>query len=95
MPPPRRLPILQAWPRKETLSAHSPWPPPSPPRLPCLYSQKFYGDYYHPNNARFWLYGDDPGGYPAPPLLGAGLPAFTAGQRRLEACFMRWLGLAW
>ena len=23
--------------------------------------QKFYGDYYHPSNARFWFYGDDPG----------------------------------
>ncbi|PSC73335.1 presequence protease chloroplastic mitochondrial-like [Micractinium conductrix] len=22
--------------------------------------QKFYGDYYHPSNARFWFYGDDP-----------------------------------
>lgn len=25
-------------------------------------SQKFYRDYYHPSNARFWFYGDDAGG---------------------------------
>ena len=22
---------------------------------------QFYGDYYHPSNARFWFYGDDDG----------------------------------
>jgi len=33
--------------------------------LPCrisALSQKFYRDYYHPSNARFWFYGDDAGG---------------------------------
>lgn len=33
------------------------------PALLCLPSpQKFYRDYYHPSNARFWFHGDDPGG---------------------------------
>ncbi len=30
--------------------------------MASLYLQKFYADYYHPSNARFWFYGDDPGG---------------------------------
>lgn len=33
----------------------------------CL--QNFYADYYHPSNARFWFYGDDPGGWLVAALL--------------------------
>lgn len=30
------------------------------PELTFEEFKKFYGDYYHPTNARFWFYGDDP-----------------------------------
>ncbi|KAL4856502.1 Presequence protease 1 [Chlorella vulgaris] len=30
------------------------------PELTFEEFQKFYADYYHPSNARFWFYGDDP-----------------------------------
>lgn len=50
----RRLPPALRCPH--TLPSHPPCPHISHP-------QKFYADYYHPSNARFWFYGDDDGGW--------------------------------
>jgi Zn-dependent M16 (insulinase) family peptidase len=39
--------------------------------------QAFYRAYYHPSNARFWFYGDDPSSRRLE-LLGAALEGFEA-----------------
>lgn len=37
------------------------YPPSADLPMTSCYPQKFYRDYYHPSNARFWFYGDDSG----------------------------------
>lgn len=45
--------------------------------------QKFYRDYYHPSNARFWFYGDDSGALRTHLCM---LPARVLLLARLSTC---------